>query len=154
MDIFLNVYFIIILLNCMKSFAGSLWSSESSLTVSGGVVGHGILTQIGSDHVELTLKYNLNLTLISTFENTFPVWIPTTDPTISGVMMQFLRWVLTATGLVPTSVHSLLDFLTLIMKRVYLCLRPLANLLLYLAGNKSTICSLDNASKASMSLPL
>ena len=139
----------------ISCFGRSLAGSESGLSVSGGIIGQGEFSQIWADHIELWIvKIKDNSTLISTLEKTFPVWMAMTDPTISGVIMQSLKWVLTGVGLAPGSTHSFLDFLTFIKNLWYLCFKFLANLLLYLAGNNSTIYSLDNFNRASMSFPL
>lgn len=40
----------------------------------------------------------LEPTLISTWLKTFPLWMPTTLPIISGTTIMFLKWVLTTAG--------------------------------------------------------
>ena len=132
-------------------FGGSLAGSESGFSMSGRVIRKCEFSQIRADHVELLI---IKGTLISTLEKTLPVWMATTEPTISGVIMQSLKCVFTGFGLAPGSVHSFLAFLTFIKNLWYLCFKFLANLLLYLAGNNSTIYSFDNFNRASMSFPL
>ncbi len=155
----INIKNIFKILKCKEIKIKSIWScfgrsfagSESWFSVSGGVIRKCEFSQIRSNHIELLIK---KVTLISTFEKTFPVWMATTEPTISGVIMQSLKWVFTGFGLAPGSVHSFLAFLTFIKNLWYLCFKFLANLLLYLAGNNSTIYSFDNFNRASMSFPL
>ena len=97
--------------NVKSCFCGSLAGSESGFSVSGGIIRESEFSQIRANHIELL---NKKITLISTLEKTFPVWMATTEPTISGVIMQSLKCVFTGFGLAPGSVHSFLAFLTFI----------------------------------------
>merc|ERR1712144_172228 len=76
--------------------------------------------------------------LTSTGLYSFPVYTPTIDPTISGVTIQFLKWVLIIGGFSP-GCKFFFEFLNLVKSFWYLPLKPfdLFNFLLILLLNKS-----------------